>query len=77
MHMLVAFHIKLGNIGKLNSYTFIPIYGSKFQNLGGKKMDNFLTSQKLPLHGPANNQSVTFSKIHTKVCRTPWTTPMD
>ena len=50
----------------------MPIYGSKFWNLGGsKQIGNFLTSQKLPLYSPANGQSVTYSKIHIKVCRTP------
>ena len=38
---------------------------------GLKKIGNFLTSQKLPLYGPANGQSDTYSKIHIKVCRTP------
>ena len=38
---------------------------------GVKKMSNFLTCQKLPLYGPANGQSVTYSKIRIKVSRTP------
>ena len=38
---------------------------------GSKKMSNFLTSQKLPLYGPANGQLVTYSKIHIKVSKTP------
>ena len=29
------------------------------------------------LFGPANGQSVTYSKIQTKVCRVPWGPPMD
>ena len=41
-----------------------------------KKIDNFLPSQKLALHGPANSQLVTYSKIQTKVCKTPQATPM-
>ena len=45
----------------------MPIYGSKFG--GKKKKDNFFTSQKLLLNSPANGQLVTYSKIHTKVCR--------
>ena len=44
---------------------------------GVKKISNFLTSQKLPPNGPANGQSVTYSKIHIKVSRTPYATPMD
>ena len=44
---------------------------------GLKKSDNFLTAQKLALFGPANSQSVTYSKIQTKVCRVHWGTPMD
>ena len=42
-----------------------------------KKFDNFLTSQKLALFGPANGQSMTYSKIQTKVSRVPWGPPMD
>ena len=38
---------------------------------GSKKIGNFLTSQKLPLYGPANSQLVTYSKIRIKVSRTP------
>ena len=49
----------------------IPKFG------GSKKMSNFLTSQKLPLYGPANGQLVTYSKIRIKVSRTPLATPMD
>ena len=52
----------------------IPKFG------GSKKFDNFLTSQnpkKLALFGPANGQSVTYSKIQTKVCRVPWDPPMN
>ena len=44
---------------------------------GSKKLLNFLTSQKLAPFGPANGQSVTYSEIQTKVCRTPYSTPMD
>ena len=43
---------------------------------GGRK--NFWTfSQKSALFGPANNQSVTYLKIPTKVFRVPSSTPMD
>ena len=62
-------------------YTSVPIYGSKFQNLGGQK--NLTTfwhlrnPKKLALFGPANSQSVTYSKIQTKVSRVPWGPPMD
>ena len=42
-----------------------------------KKIVEFLTSRKLAPFGPANGQSVTYSKIQTKVCRTPYSTPMD
>ena len=42
---------------------------------GSKKSDNFLTAQKilkkLALFGPGNGQSVTYSKIQTKICRLP------
>ena len=34
-------------------------------------------SQKLALKAPQNSQSVTYSKIQTKVCRVPQYTPMD
>ena len=44
---------------------------------GVNKKVNFLTSQKLPSFGPANIQSVTYSKIQTKVCRPPYSTPVD
>ena len=44
---------------------------------GVKKKVNFLTSQKLAPFGPANGQLVTYSKIQTKVCKTPYSTPMD
>ena len=44
---------------------------------GSKKLLNFLTPQKLAPFGPANGQLVTYSKIQTKVCRTPYSTPMD
>ena len=44
-------------------YTYMPIYGSKFRNLGGsKKSDNFMTAQKSALFEPANSQLVTYSK---------------
>ena len=33
--------------------------------------------KKLALFGPANDQSVTYSKIQTKVCRVPWGPPVD
>ena len=33
--------------------------------------------KKLALFNPANAQSVTYSKIQTKVCRVPWGPPMD
>ena len=42
-----------------------------------KKLLKVLTFQKLAPFGPANSQSVTYSKIQTKVCRTPYSTPMD
>ena len=54
-----------------NLWLKIPKFG------GSKKKVNFLTSQKLAPFGPANGQSVTYSKIKTKVCRTPYSTPMD
>ena len=44
---------------------------------GVKKKVNFLTSQKFAPFSPANGQSVTYSKIQTKVCRIPYSTPMD
>ena len=31
----------------------------------------------MALFGPANGQSVTYSKIQTKVCRVSWSTPID
>ena len=34
-------------------------------------------SKKLTLNGPRNGQSVTYSKMQTKVCRGPWGAPMD
>ena len=53
-------------------YTSMPIYDSKFWNLGGSKIsNNFLTAQKWALFDPANGQLVTYSKIQTKVCRVP------
>ena len=62
-------------------YTSMPIYGSKFWNLGGQK--NWTTfwhlknPKKSALFGPAIGQSVTYSKIQTRVCRVPWGIPMD
>ena len=62
-------------------YTSVPIYGSKFWNLGGQK--NLTTfwplrnPKKSALFSPANGQSVTYSKIQTRVCRVPWGPPMD
>ena len=62
-------------------YTSVPIYGSKFRNLGGQKNSttfwHLTNSKKLALFGPANNQLVTYSKIQTEVCRVPWGPPMD
>ena len=55
----------------------MPIYGPKFRILGVKKKVNFLTSQKSALFGLANDQSVTYLKIQTKVFRVPSGTPMD
>ena len=56
-------------------FILLHIYANlllKIQKFGGsKKMSNFLTFQKLPVYSPANGQLVTYSKIHTKVCRTP------
>ena len=56
-------------------YILLHIYANLWLKIlkfgGSKKIGNFLTSQKLPLYGPANSQSVTYSKIHIKVCRTP------
>ena len=56
-------------------YILLHIYANlwlKIPKFGGsEKIGNFLTSQKLPLYGPANGQSVTYSKIHIKVSRTP------
>ena len=48
-----------------NLWLKIPKFG------GSKKIGNFLTSQKLPLYGPANGQLVTYSKIQIKVSGTP------
>ena len=48
-----------------NLWLKIPKFGRS------KIMSNFLTCQKLPLYGPANGQSVTYSKIRIKVSRTP------
>ena len=62
-------------------YTSMPIYGSKFWNLGCQK--NLTTfwhlknPKKSALFGPANSQLVTYSKIQPRVCRVPWGTPMD
>ena len=59
----------------------MPIYGSKFQNLGGQK--NLTTfwhlknPKKSALFGSANGQSVTYSKIQTRVSRVPWGPPID
>ena len=56
-------------------YILLHIYANLWLQIlkfgGSKKIGNFLTSQKLPLYGPANDQSVTYSKIYIKVCRTP------
>ena len=62
-------------------YTSVPIYGSKFWNLGGQKNSTTFwhleNPQKSALFSPGNSQSVTYSKIQTKVCRVPWGPPMD
>ena len=62
-------------------YTSVPIYGSKFWNLGGQKNSTIFWHLKNPkksaLFGPGNSQSVTYSKIQTKVCRVPWGPPID
>ena len=55
----------------------MSIYSPKFQNLGGWKKGELLTSQKSALFGPANGQSVTYLKIQTQVCGVPSGTPMD
>ena len=57
----------------------MPIYGPKFQNLGGGQK-NFWTFWHLKnwhFLAPANGQSVTYPKIQTEVCRVPSGTPMD
>ena len=48
--------------------------GQNSEILGFKEKVNFLTSQKLAPFGPANGQSLTYSKIQTKVCRTLYST---
>ena len=62
-------------------YTSVPIYGSKFWNLGGQKNLTTYWHLKIPkksaLFGSANSQSVTYSKIQTRVSRVPWGPPMD
>ena len=62
-------------------FLFLHIYSNLWLKIlkfgGSKKFDNFLTSQKSALIGPANSQLVTYSKIQTKVYRTPQPTPMD
>ena len=42
-----------------------------------KKKGNLLTSQKLAPFSLASGQLVTYPKIQTKVCRTPYSTSMD
>ena len=48
----------------------MPICGSKFQILGGKKIVEFFDILKMGTFGPGDSQSVTYLKIQTKVCRT-------
>ena len=59
----------------------MPIYGSKFWNLGGQKNSTTFWHLKNPkksaLFSPANGQSVTYSKIQTRVSTVPWGPPMD
>ena len=47
---------------------------SKIWGGSKKKSNNFLTSQKSALFGPASGQLVTYSKTQTKVCRTSYST---
>ena len=65
-------------------YMLLHIYANlwlKIPKFGGQK--NLTTfwhlknPKKLALFGPANDQSVTYSKIQTKVCRVSKGTPMD
>ena len=59
----------------------MPIYGSKFQipiALKSQQLFNMSKKcQKLALNGPWSSQLVRYSKIQTRVSRTPWAIPMD
>ena len=51
----------------------MPIFGSKFENTHCSRISLIFqyvkNSQKSVLKAPRNGQSVTYSKIQTKVCR--------
>ena len=58
-----------------NLWLKIPKFGGGQKNL--TTFWHLKNPKKLALFGPANGQSVTYSKIQTKMCRVPWGPPMD
>ena len=59
----------------------MQIFGSKFRISSAPEFRHFFNMsknlKKLTLNGLRNGQSVTYSKMQTKVCRGPWGAPMD